>query len=242
MSDQALHAGLSRARGPGRLARLWFAVVTGLALGAVVAGAAAQAQRDPFGVGSPLAAAANSFAFWTMQSNVLVALAAAGLARGAADQPVTRALRLTALTAITVTGVIFNTLLGGRPGEGLQALHSDLAHVAVPLLFVIGWAMFGHCVRFSWRDGVAALAFPLLWTTLTLARGAVDGWYPYWFLDVGRSGPAQVALNVGAIGMLYVALASALVWFDRMRGRAGRGRAHPNRIDSSTSSPNGTER
>ena len=51
----------------------------------------------------------------------------------------------------------------------------------------------------SFRDGLLWLAFPLVWTGLTLVRGAIDGWYPYPFLDPVNGGYGTVAVTVVAI-------------------------------------------
>ena len=53
--------------------------------------------------------------------------------------------------------------------------------------------------RLSVRDGLLWLAFPLAWTGVTLVRGALDGWYPYPFLDPANGGYGQVAVIAVAI-------------------------------------------
>ena len=50
---------------------------------------------------------------------------------------------------------------------------------------------------------------PLAWTVLTLIRGALDGWYPYPFLDPANGGyGALVTTTVGiVVGFFVIALA-----------------------------------
>jgi len=54
---------------------------------------------------------------------------------------------------------MLNTLLRDGQRDGLQELHAELAHVAVPILMVVGWALFGPrrnltfpCCRPPWRS------------------------------------------------------------------------------------------
>jgi hypothetical protein len=51
--------------------------------------------------------------------------------------------------------------------------------------------------------------YPLAWTVLTLIRGALDGWYPYPFLDPANGGyGALVTTTVGiVVGFFVIALA-----------------------------------
>jgi len=51
--------------------------------------------------------------------------------------------------------------------------------------------------------------YPLAWTVLTVIRGALDGWYPYPFLDPANGGyGAVVTTTVGiVVGFFVIALA-----------------------------------
>lgn len=53
------------------------------------------------------------------------------------------------------------------------------------------------------------MIYPLAWTVLTLIRGALDGWYPYPFLDPANGGyGAVVTTTVGiVVGFFVIALA-----------------------------------
>ena len=60
---------------------------------------------------------------------------------------------------------------------------------------MLDWIVDPPTDRLSLRDGLLWLVFPLVWTALTLVRGAVDGWYPYPFLDPANGGYGQVAVD-----------------------------------------------
>ncbi len=71
-----------------------------------------------------------------------------------------------------------------------------------------------------WRS-VVWLAYPIVWTAYTLARGALVGWYPYPFLDPSNGGYASVALYVVAILVFGVVLCALVAGMSRRRGRFG---------------------
>ncbi len=52
------------------------------------------------------------------------------------------------------------------------------------------------------------MIYPLAWTVLTVIRGALDGWYPYPFLDPANGGyGALVTTTVGiVVGFFVIAL------------------------------------
>jgi hypothetical protein len=73
-------------------------------------------------------------------------------------------------------------------------------------------------VRLTIRDAVVWLVYPIAWTAFTIGRGAVDGWYPYPFLDPVNGGYASVAITVVAITVGFLAFAALLVWLSNVRG------------------------
>jgi hypothetical protein len=49
-----------------------------------------------------------------------------------------------------------------------------------------------------------------------MARGAMDGWYAYDFLDVVKLGAAPVALNCAGLGAAFLVMAIVLAGLDRI--------------------------
>lgn len=151
--------------------------------------------------------------YFTIQSNLLVAVTTAQLAQDPArDGPVWRVLRVAGLVGIAVTGVVHFLLL--RPLLDLDDADyaaDKLLHMAVPLLAVLGWALFGPRPRISTRDVAQAICWPLAWLAWTLAVGAVTGWYPYPFLDHrepdGATGVVASCLGITAFVLLLFWLA-----------------------------------
>ena len=155
--------------------------------------------------------------YFTIQSNLLVAVTAAQLARDPLrDGRWWRPVRAAALVGITVTGLVHVTLL--RPLldlAGASWVADKMLHMVVPVLAVVGWLVAGPRPRAPWRDAVWALAWPVAWLGWTLAVGAVTGWYPYPFLDVGAEGAASVAVTCVGVTLLFLALAAVLARLDR---------------------------
>ena len=128
-----------------------------------------------------------------------------------------RVLRLAALVMITVTGLVHWFLL--RPLStlvGVEAVGDVLVHVAVPVLTVIGWLVFGPRPRIDPRTVAWSLAWPIGWLVYTLVVGALTGWYPYPFLDVADRGVGPVAITGGAIALLLAGLAWVCWRLDRV--------------------------
>lgn len=118
--------------------------------------------------------------YFTIQSNLLVAVTAVQLARDPVrDGRWWRPVRAAALVGITVTGLVHFVLL--RPLlhlEGASWVADRMLHVLVPLLAVVGWLVTGPRPRAPWRDASFALLWPLAWLVWTLVVGVLTGWYP----------------------------------------------------------------
>lgn len=155
--------------------------------------------------------------YFTVQSNLLVALAAAHLARHRGrDGTAWTVLRLDAVVGITLTGLVHFVLL--RPLldlQGADALADALLHLVVPVLAVVGFVVVGPRPRVTRRTAGLALVWPLAWLAWTLVVGLVSGWFPYPFLDHREDGWAAVVVTCVAITALFVALLGALSLLER---------------------------
>lgn len=153
--------------------------------------------------------------YFTIQSNILVAVSTALLARDPArDGSTFRAVRLAGVIGITVTGVVHFTLL--RPLldlEGADYVADKLLHMVVPVLAVVGWALFGPRPRVDRPAQIWSVAWPLAYLGYVLIVGAASGWYPYPFLDVDEKGWGHVlgaSVGITAIVLAFIAGATAV--------------------------------
>ncbi|GAA1525988.1 Pr6Pr family membrane protein [Nocardioides humi] len=204
-----------------RGARGWHALTAAVTIAAlllqlvlVVQGGRVLDDVQPPGLGLRLA---RLVAYFTIQSNILVAVATTLLARDPLrDGTGFRALRLAATTGIAVTGLVHFTLL--RPLldlHGADRLADKLLHLAVPLLAVAGWLAFGPRPRVDVPAVVVALAWPIAWLAVTLTVAALTGWVPYPFLDHRTEGWGSVAVACLGITALFAALIAGLRYADR---------------------------
>ena len=155
--------------------------------------------------------------FFTIQSNLLCGVVSAQLAaRPDRDGPAWRAVRLAALVGITVTGIVYSTVLAAihEPNGTAETVVNLIVHYIVPSAMVVGWLAFGPRPRISRRTVLQSLLFPLLWLAYTLVRGAIWTWYPYPFLDVTSHGYLRVAVNAVLVTVVLGAVAAFFAFGD----------------------------
>ena len=156
--------------------------------------------------------------YFTVQSNLLVAVSSLLLAASPQRDGGTgwRVLRFAALLGITVTGIVYWSVLYGTQDLSGWNLFCDVAfHQVMPVIVLVGWLLFGPRPRVSWRVVGLTLLWPVAWLAYTLVHGEARDWYPYPFVDVARFGYARVTVNCVVVTALVVALASLYRWLDR---------------------------
>ncbi len=156
--------------------------------------------------------------FFTIQSNILSAIVSAQLARNPSrDGTGWRVARLAALFGITVTGIVYSTVLAAihEPHGWRETTSNAIFHYLVPLGMVLGWLLFGPRPRITGSVIGWALVWPVLWFAYTLVHGEASGWYPYPFVDVATQGYPRVVLNAVAVTVVFAAVCGLFFWLDR---------------------------
>jgi len=159
----------------------------------------------------------NVFAFFTIQSNLLLGATTLLLAlnRGG-DSLLFRTLRLNGVLCIAVTGIVYHVALAGLDElSGGAAVANLLLHTITPLLGVLGWLFFGPRGQTDTTVVGWSIVYPLLWLVFTLIRGEGTGFYPYPFVDVSEHGYGRVLLNCLLVALLFLALAAGATLLDR---------------------------
>jgi len=157
--------------------------------------------------------------FFTIQSNILSGVTSAQLARNPArDGKVWRAVRLAALVGVTVTGVVYSTVLAKmhEPHGWQQTSTNDVFHYVVPVMMVLGWLLFGPRPRIDPRTIGLAMLWPVAWGAYILSYGAISHWYPYPFLDVTTHGYGRVVANAIAV-VAVLLVVTGLYWLGDRR-------------------------
>ncbi len=157
--------------------------------------------------------------FFTIISNLAVAIAMTRLSLGARVSPFV----LGGLTlAILLVGIVYLILLRGlHPLSGAALLANHLLHYVSPVAMAAYWLLFVPHGRLRWSAPLLWMLFPLTYFIYAIARGEIDGRYPYPFLDAGKIGLGQTVINGLAIAAGFIPFGLAVVWLDR---RLGRGR------------------
>jgi hypothetical protein len=152
------------------------------------------------------------FAYFTIQSN-LIGVAAFAWLLANRDRPRTRRLELlrgAAAVYLTVTFFVVIFLLSGEDVQ-LNLVWVDVVlHKIFPVIMVADWLIDPTRVTLSVLDPIIWLVYPVLWAIVTVIRGALDGWYPYPFLNPANGGYGQVALVIMAITVGFLVLAGAI--------------------------------
>ncbi|HEY0265601.1 MAG TPA: Pr6Pr family membrane protein [Rhizomicrobium sp.] len=153
--------------------------------------------------------------FFTVIANLFAAvtLTLAALRRGSSRR------EFCAATAMVLVGVVYSLLLRETWNpQGWQKVADVALHDAMPVIVLLFWLLRPHgALRRG--DIAASLVLPLAYCAYALARGAIEGWYAYGFLDAGQFGAAAVAINCGVIALAFGTMALALVGIDRLLAR-----------------------
>jgi hypothetical protein len=168
--------------------------------------------------GRSLFAVVNYFSFFTILTNLLVALGASlplVAPQSAAGQFFLRpSIQSATAVYIAIVGITYSLLLRQlwNP-QGAQKIADVLLHDVVPVLYVAFWIFLVPKATLRWSDAVRWLAFPLVYMAYTLVRGFVSHWYPYYFIDVDTIGLSRALLHASqllfaflGLGLLFIAI------------------------------------
>lgn len=162
--------------------------------------------------------------YFTVLTNALVALVLARAALKPGERIGLNAPRfeLLAVTSILFVGAVYNLLLASQWNpQGLQKLNDDVLHIWSPLGFALFWLL-RTSGALTWRDAAFAASWPLIYSIYGLARGALDGFYPYFFMNPGTMPWLTVARNMTGLVLAFLLGALVLIALDRALARFSR--------------------
>lgn len=154
--------------------------------------------------------------YFTIQSNIFVLVASVVLARSPArDGRVWRVVRLDALLAIAVTGIVYNTVLARLVHlDGIALWTNAALHIVSPTITLGVWLLVGPRPRITWSAVAWAFVWPVAWIVYTFVRGAVTGWYPYPFMNASTLGYPHAVGLTSLVVVLALVLAVVLKLLD----------------------------
>lgn len=168
---------------------------------------------------SALAAAWRFLGYFTILTNLAVAIVATAMAVRPEARIAGPRARLAVAAAIALVGIVYSLALRHVwSPTGAQAVADHLLHDASPPLFLLAWALAGHG-GLKWRDAWWALPLPGGYFLYGMARGAAEDWYAYWFLDPASLPAAQFAGNIVLLLAACGAMGAVMVAVDRWLGR-----------------------
>lgn len=162
----------------------------------------------------------NFFGYFTIQSNIIIAVAfavtlVAAARRKRGDLGVSL-LRGAATVYIATTGIVYNTLLTNVDVSANVQWSNDILHKVLPAYAVLDWLLFSDRSKLLLRHVWWFLIYPAVWTIVVLVRGATDGWVPYPFLNPDL-GYGVVALYCVGVGVSIALLGVLVIGMSRLR-------------------------
>lgn len=188
-----------------------------LVLAAIAAQAIVLADNDAF---DPT----RFFAFFTIQSN-LIGVGAFVWLLATRDAPRSRRLELLragAAVYLTITFFVVIFLLSNVDVQLGLVWVDVVLHKIFPIVVVADWLLDPPQHRLTPRDIAVLLVFPAVWTILTMIRGALDGWYPYPFLDPANGGYGQVLVTAAVVLVAFIGVTWLIIELGNRRAASQR--------------------
>ncbi|CAL9512177.1 Pr6Pr family membrane protein [Streptomyces sp. enrichment culture] len=181
--------------------------------------------------------------FFTVQANILLALALVVSARRAwtARRPLPGAVTGAALLYVVIAALVYHLVLANTATPfsmtdtaaaptGWHAVAHHILHTVAPAAAVLDWLLLTAPGRLHVRQAPAWLLYPAAYLAFSLIRGELllpgtPGRYLYSFLDVDAHGYKSILGNALLLGLSFYALAVLLVALDHLRPNPIRHRA-----------------
>lgn len=134
----------------------------------------------------------NFMSFFTNLSNIFAGvvfiISAIYLAKSRRASTTDDIIRGAATLYMTVTGIVYVTLLTGEDLGLLMPWVNIVTHIIMPLVVLADWVYQPPRTKYTIKQAIWWLAFPMIYLVYSLVRGAQVGWYPYPFLNPDKVG------------------------------------------------------
>lgn len=157
---------------------------------------------------------ANFFSYFTIQSNIIVALVATSwLFNKNLFGRFQRLFELGGLINITITFfVVYFVLSKLQVLEGINLIADNFVHVYTPIVYVLVWLVFRAKKKYSFKTMLKWLVYPIGYFVYSIIRGAIVGWYPYPFINASVLSVGELLMNVVLLTLAFVFVGSIFVF------------------------------
>ena len=153
--------------------------------------------------------------FFTILTNLLVAVMATRIALGRERSVSGPAARMGITAAILLVGIAYWFLLAPLwTPTGWQLVADIGLHTVQPVLAAALWLSMRDG-SLGWKDVPKAAILPAGYAIYALARGAGDGWYAYWFLNPDDQSLVELLVSIAGLSLLVMGIGAVLVAIDR---------------------------
>lgn len=161
---------------------------------------------------------ANFFSYFTIQSNIIVALVATGwLYNKSFFGRYQKLFVLGGLINITITFVVVALVLSKLQSlDGLALVADNFVHIYTPILYVGYWLLFVQKTKIAFKYMLLWLAYPIGYLIYTLIRGSMVNWYPYPFVNGQVLSVPELARNIVLLTLAFFIVCSIFVFIGNM--------------------------
>lgn len=139
--------------------------------------------------------------------------------------------RLSLAVAMIVVGVIYHLLLANVANDVRDGDHAwpvfpnQMIHTYAPFLIVLDYLISTKAFKIRLRAALWVAVFPLTWMALSVVRGTLTNWWPYWFINPnGEGGLMGVLSYVGILTLMFLGLGFIVLGTKKIAIRALSGR------------------
>ena len=168
----------------------------------------------------------NFFCYFTNLSNIMISIvfivSALRLISGRKDPSDSDvAIRGGAVVYIAFVGIVFNTILADTDLGELIPWVNVIVHMIVPIAGVVDWLIWAPRRHLPFRVALWWMIWPAAYSIFSVARGAIDGFYPYPFFNPNVSGGyGGVALWCLVLVVAFFVLAVVIRWVGNLRHKS----------------------
>jgi hypothetical protein len=117
-----------------------------------------------------------------------------------------------------LVGIVYALLLENLFHDtGAALFASHMMHRVAPIAITVFWIFLVPHGRLQWSAPLKWSLLPIVYFVYAIARGLVTGKYPYPFMNLGKIGVGETALNAAAIAAAFIVSGYAMVWIDHRR-------------------------